>query len=127
LFIIGTTSEFTGQMENKKELQDFGTLAAVCIAFTLIFAYFLFGMTGARITLAVLGMVLPFFLIFQRFSLSYGEKTIFSLIFGITIFHSIVYLLGFIISFRMAIFATFILIFAVGIALNYFKRKNYSK
>ena len=127
MFIIGTTSEFTGQMENKKELQDFGTLAAVCIAFTLIFAYFLFGMTGARIMLMILGMTLPFFLIFQRFNLSYGEKTVFSLIFGITIFPSVVYLLGFIISFRMAIFATFILIFAVGIALNYFKRKNYSK
>jgi|TARA_Y100000310_G_C20703189_1_gene831999 apolipoprotein N-acyltransferase len=86
----------------------------------LVFFYFILGFSGM---MAVLGIILlfivPFYLILDNFDLSQDEKIVFSFFIGVGIFPAIVYWLGMIISFSLAI----LIIFAVLIVASYFVRK----
>ena len=88
----------------------------------MIFSFVLFGITGVRVVLGIIFVSLPFYLILGNFELAEGEKHVFSILLGITIFPSLAYLFGLVISFRIAIAVSFI-IFA-GAAIILWRRKS---
>lgn len=98
-------------------------LSIVIIAI-LVFSYFLFGVTGVRIALGIVFLSIPFYLILNNFGLEESEKFVFSILLGITIFPSLVYLLGLLISFRISIAAVFVALIAAGFALGKVKAKH---
>lgn len=96
--------------------------AAIALAMILAFSYFVFGITGIRVALGIFFITLPFYFILNNFQLEEGEKIIFSLLMGFTLFSSLVYLLGLVISFRLGIIITFILLVAVAFGIKKFLR-----
>lgn len=88
----------------------------------LIFSFTLFGITGIRIVFGIVFISLPFYLILNKFKFSQGEKFVFSILLGVTIFPSLVYLLGLIISFRIAIAVIFVILISLAIVLNKYKK-----
>jgi hypothetical protein len=81
----------------------------------------LFGITGLRIVFGLVFISVPFYLILNKFKLPEGEKFVFSFLLGITMFPSLVYLLGLVISFRMAIALVFVFLMGIAIALRKYK------
>ena len=102
-----------------KELMIFLLITTLTI---MIFSFVLFGVTGVRIVLGVIMMWLPFYLMLSHFDIALGERFIFSLILGVTLFPSIVFLIGFLISFRLAIIVTFLLLMAVFFLIRRYKK-----
>jgi len=96
---------------------------SVVLLVILIFAFALFGMVGVRVALGIVFMSLPFYLLLRSFDLTEGEKVLFSILLGITIFPSLTYILGLVISFRIAIIVMFILLIGVVFVLRKIKRK----
>ncbi len=95
----------------------------IIMSVILIFSYFLFGVTGARVALGIAFLSVPFYLILNNFGLEESEKFVFSILLGITIFPSLVYLLGLLVSFRISIAAVFVALVAAGFALRKIKVK----
>lgn len=95
---------------------------SITIFIIMIFSFVLFGTAGIRVVLGIVFVSLPFYLILSNFELDEGEKYIFSILLGLTIFPSLVYLFGLVIPFRISIIASFI-IFAV-IAIILWSRKS---
>lgn len=89
----------------------------------LIFSFALFGITGIKMVFGIIMMWLPFYLILSHFEIAIGERFVFSLILGVTLFPSIVFLIGFLISFRLAIAVTFLLLMAVFFLIRKYKKK----
>jgi len=84
----------------------------------------LFGFTGLRAALGMsVIMFFPFYLILSNFSLAPGEKIFFALFAGITLFPSLVYFLGFVMSFKLSIFLVFGVLAGVGILLSRINRQ----
>lgn len=82
-----------------------------------IFSLVVLGFSGMRTLLAIFVAVLvPFYFIFDNFDLSSSEKALFSFFSGLVIFPSLVYWMGFIMPFRIAIIASFSLILTCGYA-----------
>ncbi len=77
----------------------------------------LFGITGIRIVIGVIFVSLPFYLILNNFQLAEDEKSVFSVLLGLTIFPSLVYILGLLISFRIAIIIVFLVFISIEVAL----------
>lgn len=96
----------------------------IVISTILIFSFVLFGVTGIRIFLGIIIMWLPFYLILSNFELTIAEKFVFSLILGITLFPSMVYLLGLLVSFRIAIAVTFVLLLGVFFLIRRYKKQK---
>jgi len=94
----------------------------VVILTIMIFSFALFGITGIRVVFGLILMWFPFYLILNHFEITLGEKFVFSLVLGITLFPSIVFLIGFLISFRMAIAVTFLLLMAVFFLIRRYKK-----
>ncbi|MBI2660065.1 hypothetical protein HYX07_02795 [Candidatus Woesearchaeota archaeon] len=107
------------------KLKDIHVFALVAALPILIFSYILFGMTGIRVALGIVFVSLPFYILLNKLELEEGEKFVFSALLGLTIFPSLVYILGFLISFRLAIAAAFIVF--VGIAIAVIKYNNSKK
>ncbi len=105
---------------DSKELIAFLIIILLVI---LVFSYVLFGAIGIRIALGIILMSLPFYIVLNNFSLLDGEKFVFSALLGLTIFPSLVYLLGLVISFRMAIAAIFAVLIILVILLNKIRKK----
>lgn len=105
-------------MKNKFSLK--GGLKFSIIFFILIstFLGFLFGLQGIRLSFGILFISIPFYLILLNFKIKQDEKIIFSLILGLTAFPSLVFLLGLVISFRIAIVLVFILLISVAYILK---------
>ena len=99
----------------------------VGIALLGVLMYNVLGIVGMRTVVGfALLMIVPFHLIFSCFKCSGLERVMFSLFAGIAIVPSIVYWLGFIIPFRLAILTTFSVFLCVGIYLVR-KRKSSSQ
>ena len=98
----------------RNETKEVIVYSLVALLIISVFAFVLFGMTGVRVALGVFFVSLPFYLILYRFALSDGEKTVFSLLMGLTIFPSLVYIMGIVLSFRLSIFLTFVLLLSIG-------------
>ena len=96
----------------------------ITILIALIFSFVLFGLTGIRVVLGILFISLPFYLILNNFELTEGEKSVFSILFGLTLFSALVYILGLVISFRIAIIITFIVLIIVAFLIRKFKAKK---
>ena len=109
-------------MENNGKKEFIAVLPAIALA-VLIFSFALFGIAGARVVLGLLIVSLPFYLILGNFNIVEGEKIVFSILLGLTLFPSLAYILGFAVSFRIAIAITFIALVGAAIALKKFKAK----
>ena len=86
-----------------KEPRELAIFSSIMFLIILVFSYVLFGIIGVRVAFGIVLMSLPFYLILDSFELAEGEKFVFSALFGLTIFPSLVYLLGVVVSFRIAI------------------------
>jgi hypothetical protein len=98
-------------------------LSATALAF-LIFSFALFGIAGARAVFGLMIASLPFYIILGCFNIARGEKTVFSILLGLTLFPSLAYFLGFMVSFRIAIAMAFIVFIGMSVALKKFKAKK---
>ena len=97
----------------------------VSLGITIIFAYALFVIAGIRILFGILFVSFPLYLILDNFDLNDGEKIVFALLLGITVFPSLAYALGLFISFKISIIIIFLLLLVVGFMLRkFFKRKS---
>ena len=106
---------------DSKELVIFLSIIAVVIA---IFSFALFGITGVRVFIGIIFMSLPFYLLLDNFNLASGEEFVFSIIFGITVLPSLAFLLGFLVSFRLAIWIVFIVFIIAAVVLRKYKKKD---
>ena len=112
-------------MKLNKESKKLLVFSAIIAAIIGIFSTFYFGLAGPKVFIGIIMASLPFYIFLNTFSLDEGEKFVLSLIFGITLFPSLVYLLGFFISFRMSIAVVFLLLIGVSVLWNYMNfRKN---
>ncbi len=89
-----------------------------------VFSFILFGITGLKIFLGIIFVSFPFYLILGNFDITEGELFVFSLLLGITLLPSLAYLIGLIVSFRIAIFAAFIVFIGVAFAIKKMKNKK---
>lgn len=109
---------------NFPKVENLGFIGII-VAITLAFFYFILGFSGM---MSILGIILlfivPIYLILDNFELSQDEKIVFSFFIGVGIFPAITYWLGMIISFRIAIFITFIILVVVGIVVRKYWKKN---
>lgn len=110
-------------MEFKIKDKGFFAFLLVCFIVILAFFYTLFQMAGLRIVLGLLFVLLPFYFILNTFNLARGEKFVFSLLLGITIFPSLVYALGLLISFRLSIFIVFVFLLIIAVVIWKIKKK----
>ena len=106
-----------------KELRELAIFASIVLLIALIFSYILFGITGIRVALGIIFISLPFYLVLNNFELAEGEKLVFSILLGLTIFPSLAYLLGLVVPFRIAIASVFVLLIAIWLLLRKYKSK----
>lgn len=111
-------------MELKVKDKGLAVFLLACLLVISLFSYFLFGITGIRVILGIVFVSLPFYFILNNFNLEEGEKFVFSLLFGITIFPSLVYALGFLISFKISIAIVFVFLLIVAFLVSKFKKKQ---
>ena len=91
------------------------------IALLLIISgsFAILGFTGLRTILGIIIiMFLPFYLIFDNFSIEQREKILFSFFVSIILFPSLVYWLGFIVPFKISIFVIFIALLVAAYAIK---------
>ena len=100
------------------EFKELVVYASIILAVILIFAFFFFGITGIRVAFGILIVSIPFYLILGRFHLADGEQIVFSALLGITIFPSMVYILGLAISFRISMLASFLALILMAFILK---------
>ena len=105
---------------DKEDLGFFGILVLAIAAFF----YYILGFSGM---MSALGIVLlffvPTFLIINNFRLEQDEKIVFSFFIGVGIFPSIAYWLGMLISFKIAIFATFAILLGIAFTIKKLRKK----
>ena len=108
---------------NFPKIENLGFIG-IMVVVILVFFYFILGFSGM---MAVLGIILlfivPFYLILDNFNLGQDEKIIFSFFIGVGIFPAIVYWLGMIISFRLAILITFVVLIVIGYLVRKVRKK----
>ncbi|MBS3096359.1 hypothetical protein J4480_02860 [Candidatus Woesearchaeota archaeon] len=107
------------------DLKELIIFLSVILLAMLIFSFVLFGFTGVRVVIGIIFISIPFYFMLNNFGLNEGEKFVFSALLGFTLFPSLAYLLGLVISFRIAIAAAFMAF--VGIAIVLMKYKNLKK
>ena len=106
----------------KIRLDDKTTIVIILILIAL-FSFIFLGFTGFKVIFGMLLVFfLPFYLILDNFDLSRSEKVIFAFFIGVGIFTIPVYWLGTLISFRLAIFVSFVLFMVLAFVLKKFKK-----
>lgn len=109
---------------NLPKIENLGFMGIIVVVI-LVFFYFILGFPGM---MAVLGIILlfivPFYLILDNFDLSQDEKIVFSFFIGVGIFPAIVYWLGMIISFKLAILITFAVLIVAGYLFRKVRKKQ---
>ena len=109
-------------MELKSEKNVFFGSILILI---ILYSFLVLGFTGLKTILGLLiVMFLPVYAIFNNFNLEPGEKAIFSFFTTIMLFPSLVYWLGFIVPFKIAIFAVFAVLLSIGLAIYKFRKKK---
>ena len=106
------------------KIENIGFIAAAAAAM-LLFFYFILGLSGM---LSILGIMLlfiaPTYFILDNFNLSQDEKIVFAFFIGVGVFPILAYWLGFLISFRIAIGISFIVLVALGLAIRRYVKKH---
>ncbi|MBW2976432.1 hypothetical protein KY347_03225 [Candidatus Woesearchaeota archaeon] len=104
---------------SKEDLGFIGIIAVIA----LIFFYIILGFSGMMSALGIiLIFIVPTYFIIDNFNLETDEKVVFSFFLGAGIFPSIAYWLGILMSFKLAILVTFVLLLAVGFLVKKFKK-----
>ena len=109
-----------------KEKKELIVFSPIVILIALVFSFALFGITGARVALGIALVSLPFYLVIDNFELVEGEKIVFSILLGLSVFPSLAYLLGLVLSFRIALAVAFITFIATAVILGKYKTKKIS-
>ena len=109
-------------MSLSDELKEFIIFLSIILTIALAFSFMLFGITGARTVFGIVFVSLPFYLMFNKLGIGEGEKFVFSALLGLTIFPALVYLIGLLASFKIAIVATFVLLLGGAIAFIKYKK-----
>ena len=108
---------------NFPKIENLGFIGII-VAVILVFFYFILGFSGMMAALGIILLfIVPFYLILDNFNLGQDEKIIFSFFIGVGIFPAIVYWLGMIISFRLAILITFVVLIVVGYLVRKVRKK----
>ena len=108
-------------MELKSENKLFFGILPVLVAMG---TFITLGFTGLRTIVGItLIMFLPFYVILNNFSLKQSEKVMFSLFLSIVIFPSLAYWLGFIVPFKVSIFAVFTILLITAFLIKKFWKK----
>ena len=111
-------------MKEFNESKEFFIFASILIAVIAIIFFVLFGIAGLRVSLGILLISLPIYLILNNFELEENEKIVFSILLGITLFPSLVYILGLAISFRISILIVFIILIISAFLLRKYQPKK---
>ncbi len=106
-------------MKLNNESRELLTFLAIIVAITGIFSAFYLGIAGLKVFIGIIMTSIPFYIFLNTFSLAEGEKFVLSLVLGITLFPSLVYLLGFLVSFRMSIAIVFAALTAISVLWSY--------
>lgn len=96
-------------------------LSSIIVLVSLVFSYLLFGVTGIRVVLGVIFTSFPFYLMLNNFELAEGEKIVFSILLGLTLYSSLVYILGLVISFRISIAVIFFALVIIALAIRKYR------
>lgn len=105
------------------KIENLGFIGIIT-AVILVFFYFILGFSGMMSALGIILLfIVPFYLILDNFDLSQDEKIVFSFFIGVGIFPAITYWLGMLISFRIAIFITFIVLIVAGYLVKKYCKK----
>mgnify|MGYP001066280491 FL=1 len=108
---------------NFPKIENLGFIGII-VAVILVFFYFILGFSGMMAALGIILLfIVPFYLILDNFNLDQDEKIIFSFFIGVGIFPAIVYWLGMIISFRLAILITFGVLIVIGYLVRKVRKK----
>lgn len=108
------------------KLPDFRQIGFTLLAAALVLAFFylILGFSGMMTALGMMLLfMLPTYLILNNFDLEQDEKITFSFFIGVGIFPAITYWLGMLISFRIAIFLSFVLLIAASFIIRKLKKK----
>lgn len=106
------------------DLKELVAFLSIILLAMLIFSFVLFGLTGVRVVLGLIFISVPFYFMLNNFKLNDGEKFVFSILLGLTIFPSLVYLFGLVVSFRLGILIAFIAFICIAIAGKYKSKKS---
>ena len=112
-------------MNIKNETKELIVFVLIVLLAAATFSYMLFGTTGIRVVAGIAFISLPFYIFLNRFELAEGEKFVFSILLGLTIFPSLVYILGLVVSFRLAIAAAFISFISISVISSKYKSKKH--
>jgi apolipoprotein N-acyltransferase len=105
------------------KVENLGFIGIIVVA-VLVFFYFILGFSGMMSALGIILLfIVPAYWILDNFNLSQDEKLVFSFFIGVGIFPAISYWLGMVISFRIAIFVTFVVLLAVGFWVRKYVKK----
>ena len=105
----------------KAEMKEYMGMGIILIA-AMAFFYFILGLAGMVSVLGIfLLFIAPMHLILDNFELSRDEKTIFSFFIGVGILPSLAYWIGLLISFKIAILASFIVLIIIGFFIRGYK------
>lgn len=95
------------------------------VALLSVLCFLLLGFVGLRTVVGFfILMIAPLYLIFSALNCSELEKIAFSFFTGITLVPSLVYWLGFVVPFKIAIFLVFLALIGVGITLRKIQKNN---
>jgi len=103
------------------ELKTRLVFISLMILVILIFSFAIFGMAGARVFIGIILITMPFFLFLNNFDMAEGEKYVFSILLGVTIFPSLTYILGLLMSFRISMVITLITLILLVFVFKKFK------
>ena len=119
-----TTKAISGYTNMKLKIENMGFIA-ITVVIIMAFFYFILGFSGMMSALGIILLfIVPTYLILNNFNLEQDEKIVLSFFIGVGIFPSIAYWLGNVISFRISILITFVLLSALSFLIKYFIEKN---
>ena len=104
------------------KIENIGIIGILSAA-ALLFFYLILGFSAVIALLGIsLFLILPTYLILDKFELEQDEKIVLSFFIGAGIFPSIAYWIGMIVSFKIAILITFAVLISMAFLLNNFKK-----
>ena len=108
------------KLPDKESMAFIGIIAFL----TLAFFFYILGASGLMSALGIiLIFILPTYFILNNFKIDDDEKLVFSFFIGAGIFPSIAYWLGTLMSFKVSIFITFLILLAAGFLVKNFWKK----
>ena len=111
-------------MNLKTEKLELLIFVSIMIAVIAIFSFLVFGLPGFKVFAGIIFISLPFYFIFNNFDLDEGEKFIFSMLAGFSLFSALAYLLGLVISFRISMLAVFFALLLAAFLIRKFNHRN---